>query len=137
MQNVGNRFRTYTVSDLSGLWGTRSPTRKASSGAAVYPEVRYHMHIVRKVIGTRRELWIIVKEPREYQDKLMAFLKPYGPLKDTSPAKITFLDERLEDKRAELAQEEEEKLKDPEGYKQRRGLGFRSRRGGRGGSTPN
>ncbi len=88
--------------------------------------------------GKKNLFWFdIVKEPREYQDKLMTFLKGYGPMKDASTAELAFLDERLEDKRAELAQEEEEKLKDPEGYKQRRGLGFRSRRGGRGGSTPN
>jgi len=44
--------------DLRGLWGTRSPTHEAWSGVAVVPEVRYHMDIVRKGIGTRRELWI-------------------------------------------------------------------------------
>ena len=28
------------------------------TGVAVLPEVRYHVDIVRKVTGTRRELWI-------------------------------------------------------------------------------
>ena len=44
--------------DLRGLWVTRSPTHEAWSGVAVLPEARYHVDIVRKVTGTRRELWI-------------------------------------------------------------------------------
>ena len=37
---------------------TRSPTLEAWARVAVLPEVRYHVEIVRKVTGTRRELWI-------------------------------------------------------------------------------
>ena len=37
---------------------TRSPTHEAWAGVAVLPEVRYHVHIVRKVTGTSGELWI-------------------------------------------------------------------------------
>ena len=37
---------------------TRSPTLEAWARVAVLPEVRYHVDIVRKVTGTRRELWI-------------------------------------------------------------------------------
>ena len=37
---------------------TLSPTLEVWAGAAVLPEVRYHVDIVRKVTGTRRELWI-------------------------------------------------------------------------------
>ena len=44
--------------DLRGLWVTRSPTHEAWARVAVLPEVRYHVDIVRKVTGTRRELWI-------------------------------------------------------------------------------
>ncbi len=44
--------------DLRGLWATRSPTLEAWARVAVLPEVRYHVDIVRKVTGTRRELWI-------------------------------------------------------------------------------
>ena len=44
--------------DLRGLWVTRSPTHEAWSGVAVLREVRYHVDIVRKVTGARRELWI-------------------------------------------------------------------------------
>ncbi len=43
---------------LRGLWATLSPTHEAWSGVAVLPEVRYHVDIVRKVPGTRRELGI-------------------------------------------------------------------------------
>ena len=98
----------------------------------------YDAETLRSNGGRKNLFWFdIVKESREYQDKLMAYLKAHGPLKDISPAEIAYLDERLEDKRAELAREEEEKLKDPEGFRQRRGLGFCNRRGGRGGQTPN
>ncbi len=44
--------------DLRGLWVTRSPTLEAWARVALLPEVRYHVHIVRNVTGTRRELWI-------------------------------------------------------------------------------
>ena len=44
--------------DLRGLWVTRSPTHEAWARVAVLPEVIYHVDIVRKVTGTRRELWI-------------------------------------------------------------------------------
>jgi len=44
--------------DLRGLWATRSPTLEAWARVAVLPEVRYHVDIVRKETGTRRELWI-------------------------------------------------------------------------------
>jgi len=44
--------------DLRGLWVTRSPTHEAWARVAVLPEVRYHVNIVRKVTGTRRELWM-------------------------------------------------------------------------------
>ena len=37
---------------------TRSPTHEAWARVAVLPEVQYHVDIVRKVTGTRRELWI-------------------------------------------------------------------------------
>ena len=37
---------------------TRSPTHEARARVAVLPEVRYHVDIVLKVTGTRRELWI-------------------------------------------------------------------------------
>ena len=43
--------------DLRGLWVTRSPTHEARAGVAVLPEARYRVDIVRKVLGTRRELW--------------------------------------------------------------------------------
>ncbi len=43
---------------LRGLWVTRSPTLEAWAREAVLPEARYHVDIVRKVTGTRRELWI-------------------------------------------------------------------------------
>ena len=44
--------------DGRGLCETLSPTHEARSGVAVLPEVRYHVDIVRKATGTRRELWV-------------------------------------------------------------------------------
>ena len=44
--------------DLRGLWATLFPTHEAWSGAAVLPEVRCHVDMVRKVTATRRDVWI-------------------------------------------------------------------------------
>ena len=52
-----------TSGDLRGLWVTLSPTHEAWAGVAVLAEVRCHVHIVRKVTGTRRELWIAREVP--------------------------------------------------------------------------
>ena len=47
--------------DLRGLWVTRSPTLDAWARVAEFPEVRYHVDIMRKATATRRELWIARK----------------------------------------------------------------------------
>lgn len=101
--------------------------------------VRIYDAEVLKTNGNKKNLfWFdIVKEPKDYQDKFIAHLKAYGPLKDQSPTKLAFLDQRLEMKCVEYAREEEERLKDSEAYKQWRGIGFKGRRGGRGDQSPN
>ncbi len=44
--------------DLRGLWATLSPSHEAWRDVAVLPEVRYHVDIVRRQTGARREPWI-------------------------------------------------------------------------------
>jgi hypothetical protein len=82
--------------------------------------------------GGRKSLqWFdIAKEPREYQDKLMAYLKAYGPIKDQGPTAPEFVDKRLEETRVALAQQAEN-VQDAEGQG-RRGLGYKRQRNGRG-----
>jgi len=93
----------------------------------------YDAEVLRTNGNVKNLFWFdIVKEPKEYQDKLIAHLKAHGPLKDKTPTDLAFLDQRLEEKRVEYAREEEERLKDPAAYKQRRGIGYKSRRGGNG-----
>jgi hypothetical protein len=82
--------------------------------------------------GGRKSLqWFdIAKEPRDYQDKLMAYLKAYGPIKDQGPTAPEFVDKRLEETRVALAQQAEN-VQDAEGQG-RRGLGYKRQRNSRG-----
>jgi hypothetical protein len=67
--------------------------------------------------GGRKSLfWFdIVKEPRDYQDQLIAHLKAYGPIQ--GPTAHEFIDKRLEETRTRWDTEQAEKAVDPDGYK--------------------
>ena len=85
--------------------------------------------------GGRKSLfWFdIVKEPRDYQDRLIACLKTHGALREKTLAELEYIDRRLEETRERLDKEKAELPVNPEGYHQRSGLGYRGRGGGRGG----
>ena len=80
--------------------------------------------------GKNLQWFDIAKEPRAYQDKLMAYLKAYGPIKDQGPTAPEFVDRRLEETRVALAQQAEN-VQDAEGQGRRR-LGYKRQRNGRG-----
>ena len=44
--------------DLRGLWVTRSPTLDAWARVAEFPEVRYHVDIMRKEMRGMRKVWV-------------------------------------------------------------------------------
>ncbi len=84
--------------------------------------------------GRKALFWFdIVKEPRDYQDRLIAYLKSHGALREHTPAELEYIDRRLEETREWLDKEHAERTANPEGYNQRNGLGYRGRTNGRGG----
>lgn len=88
-----------------------------------------------KANGRRKNLqWFdIAKEPRDYQDRLLAHLKAHGPIKDQQGVPgAAFVDKRMEEPRAQLAEDAENKTKDGQG---RRGIGFHGRGRGAQGSN--
>ena len=82
--------------------------------------------------GGRKGLqWFdLAKEPRDYQDKLIAYLKAYGPVKDQGASGADFVDKRMEETREAIARQAT-RDNDPNGQG-RRGIGFKRTRGGRG-----
>jgi hypothetical protein len=84
--------------------------------------------------GHKALFWLdIFKEPRDYQDHLIACLKSHGALREHTPAELEYIDRRLEETRERHEKEKAELTANPEGYNQRNGLGCRGRRIGRGG----
>jgi hypothetical protein len=91
---------------------------------------RIYDHEQIKASGRKSLQWFdLAKEPRDYQDKLVAYLKAYGPVKDQGASGADFVDRRMEETREAMAREAQERDQQGPG---RRGIGFKRQRGGRG-----